>query len=150
MKYAHYVQLRIFCLENEDELLMRQKILDMFPFEPKKELFVIKSQKAELFENRTMRILTLEIKRPTHVNKFLELLFSWLGEPDRGLLLEQLSSRLDEDLNFFLRLDKEKFLKGEYAITETGNCLHIKIAIAAYPHKREIARTIVKRLIGSP
>jgi len=44
-------------------------------------------------------------------------------------------------------LNKDKFLVDKYELTDAGNCLHIKIAIAAYPNKREVAVEILKQII---
>ena len=62
-------------------------------------------------------------------------------------MLEQKESRLDEDLNFFVRIDKEKWIDGkEMFLTDSGNCFHIKILIAAFPKKRENALKIVEKM----
>ena len=38
-------------------------------------------------------------------------------------------------------------LNDEYFITESGNCFHFKIGIAAYPHKRDVAEKIVREIL---
>ena len=55
-------------------------------------------------------------------------------------ILKQIESRLDEELNFFLRLDKEKWVnEKEMKLTDSGKCFHIKISVAAFPKNMDIA-----------
>ena len=46
---------------------------------------------------------------------------------------------MDEKGNFFLRLSKEKALEEEWEILDGGDNIHLKIKIAAYPAKKEVA-----------
>ena len=92
-------------------------------------------------------MISLEVKKIKLLNKFLKQLFSKISNGDKKVLLDQLESRLDEGLHFYIRLNKDKFLVDKYELTDAGNCLHIKIAIAAYPNKREVAVEILKQII---
>ncbi len=46
---------------------------------------------------------------------------------------------MDEKGNLFLRLSKEKALGEEWEILDGGDSIHLKIKIAAYPAKKEVA-----------
>ena len=46
---------------------------------------------------------------------------------------------MDENGNLFLRLSKEKALDDEWEILDGGDSIHLKIKIAAYPAKKEVA-----------
>ena len=46
---------------------------------------------------------------------------------------------MDEKGNLFLRLSKEKALDEEWEILDGGDSIHLKIKIAAYPAKKEVA-----------
>ena len=48
-------------------------------------------------------------------------------------------SKMDEKGNLFLRLSKEKALGEEWEILDGGDSIHLKIKIAAYPAKKEVA-----------
>ena len=52
----------------------------------------------------------------------------------------------DDDLNFFLRLEKPKLFNHEYWITDSGDCMHIKINLAAFPKKKEKAAPLIKEI----
>ncbi|NTV23110.1 MAG: hypothetical protein HGA85_01900 [Nanoarchaeota archaeon] len=146
MRYAHFVEMRVFSREGEDEEGIISKIKMLFPLDFKEEKIAIDLRSAEGFENKRIHILKVNISKERHIRPVLENLFTRLSQEDRSTLLSQLESRLDSNLHFFMRLDKDELLQDRYLLTETGNCFHMTIAIAAYPHSREIAREIIKRL----
>lgn len=147
MKHAHYVNLRIFSYESDDIELIKNKVIEMFPYVDEKEKVKPKSKKQIVTDGKVIRVISLEVKKIKLLNKFLKQLFSKISNGDKKVLLDQLESRLDEGLHFYIRLNKDKFLVDKYELTDAGNCLHIKIAIAAYPNKREVAVEILKQII---
>src|SRR3989344_2840824 len=63
-------------------------------------------------------------------------------------LLDQLESRLHDNLHFYLRLDKDAMVNlGQLWLTDSGNCFHIEIVVAAFPAKREAAKKILENLL---
>ena len=125
MKLAHFIEMRVFSKENDNEDLIKEKILNLFPFDFKEEKIEM-ILADEKYGNNLMKNLDLDQKK---------------------LLINQLESRLDKSLHFYIRFDKEKLLEDKFFITESGNCFHLNIAIAAYPHKRETAIDIVTAMI---
>ena len=68
----------------------------------------------------------------------------------KNLILEQIESRLDDNLDFFLRFDKKEYIENNMLrLTDSGNCIHIKISVAAFPKKREIGLNLVKSIFHS-
>jgi RNA-binding protein len=149
MKYAHNVDARVFCKEGEDEEKITSKIGELFPFDFEKEKIKINSQSAEVFEDKKIKIISVHIEKERHTTKFLDSFFGRLDKEQKKLLLSQLESRLDERLHLYIRLEKDRLLEGKYELTDSGNCFHIKITIAAYPHKRDVAREIIKVLLDT-
>lgn len=147
MKYAHNIEMRVFCKEEDNEQLIADSIKRLFPFDFEKEKIEFKSKIAETFENRKLKIFTVFIKNERHTIRFLKNLFSKLGPEQIELLKKQISSRLDDKLHFFIRLDKTCLLNNEYRVTDSGDCFHINICIAAYPHDRRVAKEIVKKIL---
>lgn len=147
MKYAHYIELRVFCKEEDSEKGLIKKIKEFLPLDFEKEKIMLEIKTAYGFEDKKIRIITLGLKKQKHTSLFLKNLFKNLGDEQKELLLKQIDSRLDENLHFYIRLDKDKLLSGEYWITDSGNCFHIKITIAAYPHTKSAAKKIISRLL---
>jgi len=147
MKLAHFIEMRVFSKENDNEDLIKEKILNLFPFDFKEEKIEVISKTVEGFENKKIKISTVSIKKQRHTTAFIKNLMKNLDLDQKKLLINQLESRLDKSLHFYIRFDKEKLLEDKFFITESGNCFHLNIAIAAYPHKRETAIDIVTAMI---
>ena len=147
MKIAHFIEIRVFSYEEDNEEQIVEKIKELIPFDFNKEKIELKKKNAFGFNDKIISVICVGIKKQNHTSKVIEKLLKKLNNDQKKLLLKQLQSRLDKDLHFFIRLDKDKLLKNEYWITDSGNCFHFKIAIAAYPHKREVGEKIVEELL---
>lgn len=146
VKIANNIHVRVFCKEKEEKKLVVEKFKQLLPFDLDKEKIKIEEQKAEGFDRKRVDVIKAALTKERHIDAFLENLVEKLGE-DRKTLLEQLDSRLDGDLNFFIRLDKEMMMKDKFVLTDSGNCYHIRINIAAFPKKREKAVAVLKELL---
>lgn len=145
MKYVHEVKVSVFCKEWEDEKKILEKLFWFFPFEIKKQF---KRTTAEGFFDKPIKIFEVEITKTMQINTFLHSLFSKFDADQKDLLRKQIESRLDEYMHFFIRFDKDKLVQeNKLWITDEGNCFHIKMTIAAFPKKREVAKKIVEEII---
>ncbi len=149
MKIAHNIKLSTFSYEEDDADQIRQGLLDLVPFDLEQEKLELKKTNVQGFKEKCIIIFELFMKKERHTNKFLNHIKEQLTTDQRNLLLRQQESRLDEKLDFFLRIDKPRFLKdGVVQLTEQGNCYHIRISIAAYPAHREQALEVVQEWLG--
>ena len=147
MKYAHHIEMRVFCKEGEDEKGIVDKIHELFPMDFEKEKIEFTRKSAESFDGNRITIFTVFVKKERQTTIVLKNLFSHLDNSQIDLLKQQLESRLDDKLHFYIRLEKKELLLGNYQITDSGDCFHINISIAAYPHKRTVARKTVEKLL---
>ena len=60
-----------------------------------------------------------------------------------------LERKMDEKGNWFLRFDKADAIDEKLTIKDSGDSIHLKIKIAAYPAKKEIAVEKVREAILS-
>ena len=69
----------------------------------------------------------------------------WLFEEEtKKIIKTQAKRRLDPNLNFYLRFDKQNLLrKDRFQLTEQGDCLYMKLKIASYPKNESNALKIV-------
>ena len=151
MKIAHQIKVKVFSYEknNEDEKLVLDKFLQLFPFNLKDEKIELKNTNALGLNENKITIFEVALTKEKHTNLFLNNLIKNLDEEQKKLILSQLESRLDGNLDFFLRFDKNEYLKNnKLKLTDSGNCFHIEISVAAFPKKREIASGIVKEIFG--
>lgn len=149
MRVVNNISVRVFCREVKDRELIVNRLKLLLPFDLEKEKVKIEERSAEGFEDRQIKIFSVELNRERHTNAFINNLIENLGE-EKKTLLEQLESRLDNELNFFIRLDKEMLLKGRFVLTDSGNCYHIRINIASFPKSRANAVNAIKNILCCP
>lgn len=131
----------------EDENSLKNKFLELFPFNLEEEKVLLKKSKATGFNQKEIIIYEVDINKDKHTNLFLKNLKEKLDSQQKIMLIRQ-EDRLDERLNFFIRLDKGSLLNGQYQVTDCGECFHIRIGIAAFPRKKETALEVVKKIFG--
>src|SRR3989338_749243 len=151
MKLAHQIKAKVFSYEknSEDDKLVLDTFLLMFPFDLKEEKIKLDKTNATGFGENKIAIFEVALEKEKHTSKFLENLAKNIDKDQKNLILAQLESRLDDNLDFFLRFDKSEYLKNnKLKLTGSGNCFHIMISVAAFPRKREIALDILKRAFG--
>ena len=147
MKIAHSVRITVFVKEGEDEGKIKSKLLELIPFNLEEEKLELKEQIATGFNESKIKIFEIVLEKDRHIEAFLEKLVEGLSEETKELILRQAESRLDDDCNFFLRFSKEKLIEeNDLWVTDQGNCFHIKINVAAFPKKREIAMEIIRNV----
>ncbi len=147
MKLANNAGIRVFCGEGEDKEAVIGKLKLLLPFDAEKERIRIEEQTAEGFDEKRIKILSVTLTKDRHLNAFISNLLKILGD-EKKTLLEQIDSRLDNELNFFIRLDKEMLLKDKFVLTDSGNCYHVRISVAAFPKRREKAIAMLKGLLN--
>ena len=129
----HNIRYRVFIYENEDKDEILEALLNVLPTaEPEVE------EAKGLLEEK-MLILTGKIKKKRETKEFLNTLIDSIGKDQLIKLYNDLDRKMDEKGNLFLRLSKEKALDEEWEILDGGDSIHLKIKIAAYPAKKEVA-----------
>jgi RNA binding exosome subunit len=93
---------------------------------------------AEDFSGEELVFLRTSIEKTRRTNDVADAFRSGLSEGDRELLVSQ-RNRLDDNLEFYVRLDLDAFLDGLFVLTESGDCVHFTLKIAAYPAKKDAA-----------
>ena len=147
MKIANSVKIRVFVKEGEDEEKIKSNLLELIPFDLESEKIEFHQQKATGFNEREIKIFEIQLQNDRHVQAFLKNLVKNLSDETKERILMQAESRLDEECNFFLRFSKDKLInENELWLTDQGNCFHVKMNLAAFPKKKEIALEIVRKV----
>jgi len=137
LRLIHNITVKVF-EKNPDNI---QKCLSVFhqllPIDFEKEKIKIKHEKAEGFFQKIIHILTLKTGKNRHNTLLMKTVLDHLSIVDRKRLIHELPSRIDEEGFFYIRLDKESLLQDHFEITETGDCFHMKIKLAAFPSNPE-------------
>jgi len=144
MDFIHNARLTVFVKEDEDAGKLKQGLINLTGIDIEKEKIKVNEQTASGFSESKIKIFEIFLEKKRHAKAFLKYLLTLLSDDQKSLILKQAQNRLDEELHFFIRLDKEQLLINKAELTDTGNCFHIKLAIASYPKSREKALKAVK------
>ncbi len=147
MKLANIIKVSVFVKPEESEAPVKEAFLKLLPFNLEEEKIVLRRSKAKGFNQREIIIYEAELIKDRHINDFLKHLNSELDEQQRKMLVNQ-DNRLDDNLDFFIRLDKQCLINNSYNITDCGDCFHIKISIAAFPRKKECTLEVVRKIFS--
>ena len=149
MKYLHSIKLTVFSYENENEKKILGAFLKFFPFSLEKNKIALVKKSASGFNESSIRIFEVLLTKTKLVNHFIDFILGNLDEVQKGMIVQQAESRLDENLDFFIRFDKESWIKNsKLEITDSGKCFHIKMSVAAFPSKKEVALKLVRDLFS--
>ena len=153
MKHFHDVRMSVF-IKPEDRLEdpdIESKSIAAITFlypnlgldnkEPK-----ITKEIVEGLEGRKIDILKLDILKEAHTNFFLKNLLSKLSIEQKSLIVKESDIRVDDHLNFFIRFDKKKLANNQLEITTSGDCVHIRASVAAFPKNFDTATKVVKEM----
>ena len=146
MKLANIIKISVFAKPEESEQEIKQALLKLLPFDLEEEKLALNRRAAQGFNERKIIVYEIVLAKDRQMNKFLEFLDQNITRSQKDLLLKQADSRLDDDLDFFIRLDKQSLMQGNYLITDSGDCHHIKISVAAFPRTREAAMKVIEEI----
>lgn len=152
MKTFHHITLREFVKEYEGEDLEQQKefLLSLIPLQnvKKEDWPKIKVEKNLRHDNFTpIYVLELRLEKQALIEKFLSQVFENLGEEQMADWRKYLY--VDEESMCFLRLEKPALQQGKYILTTSGDCVHIRMLIAAYPANAKNAKKIISAYLDA-
>ena len=134
------IKVRAFVYENESIDEITQSILNILPESD------IEAEEAEgLLEDKII-ILSGVVSKKRYTKTFFKTL---LDSVDLEKLNDDLELKIDEKGNWFLRFDKDDALDEKWTILDKGDAIHLKVKIAAFPAKKQIAVDKVREAIES-
>ena len=134
----HNIKFRAFVYENESIDEITQSILNILPEAE------IEAEEAEgLLEDKII-ILSGVVSKKRYTKTFFKTL---LDNVDLEKLNDDLELKIDEKGNWFLRFDKDDALEEKWTILDKGDAIHLKVKIAAFPAKKQIAVDKVREAI---
>ena len=108
----------------------------------------LKRQRLSGYHKDPLTLITTKIKKRKGATQALRLTIALLSPLDRERLLEELEDRVDQAGNLYIRLDKQKALKGRGALVAVDS-IRMKFCIRV-PHGRlpiEYIKTVIESLI---
>ena len=135
----HNISYRAFVYGTENQEKVETGIKTLFPSSsPKSEL-------TEGYYKNSVLILSDKITKKRETRNFVKIL-NELPVPDKKRISHQLENKIDDNGNLFLRFDKQRAYLGDLKVIEHGDPIHVKIKIAAYPAKKEIALKLAREM----
>jgi RNA binding exosome subunit len=128
----HNIRFRIFVYNDENEEELIEGLLNILPN------CEIQKEDAEGIFEEPITILTGLVDKKRFTKEFFNNLKN-LDKDQLNKLLNDLDKKMDDNGNLFLRFSIEDAINGKWTIVDSGNCIHLKVKIAAYPAKKEIA-----------
>ena len=126
----HNIKFRAFVYEDESVEEISQAILNILPEAG------IEAEEAEGMLEDKIIILSGVVSKKRYTKTFFNTLLEWT---DLDKLNDDLERKIDEKGNWFLRFDKSDALDEKWTILDSGDSVHMKIKIAAYPARKDIA-----------
>ena len=149
MKYAHLTKLTAFSYEHEDRDSVFNAFQKFFPFDLRENEVKLKKTNASGFNEKKIDILEVSLIKNSLINQFLTNLLKHLDKKEQQKIIQHAESRLDNNLDFFLKFDKDSWIyNNKLILTDSGKCFHLKVSIAAFPKKREIALNLINELFS--
>lgn len=148
MKFLNNAALSVFAVPSEeDSVAILQALMDLVPLDLAAEKIAVQDEKAHGLNAQAIHVYTITLTKTVHTNAFIKKLLELLSCEQKNVLVEQRESRLDNELNFFIRLDKDRWLANREAVlTDFGSCFHIKLHLAAFPARRPDALLLVEKI----
>ncbi|KAF5089056.1 RNA-binding protein [Methanobacterium aggregans] len=135
----HNISYRAFVYGTENQEKVETAIKTLFPSSsPQSEL-------TEGYYKNSVLILSDKITRKRETRDFVQIL-NELSDPDKKRILHQLENKIDNKGNLFLRFDKQRAYLGDLKVVEHGDSIHVKVKMAAYPAKKEIALKLAREM----
>lgn len=125
----HWIRVQTFCYATE-----RKELLE----EVMEELLGDAEYSEELTESEHGNTMIILEARLTKQKQFKQL-FERLGADIREWIVSDMENRIDEDCVFYMRLDKQKAVMGEYAVAHHGDVISITGKVQSHPARKEIA-----------
>lgn len=137
----HNAVVSVFAYPEDDIELVKECLIKLVPFKAR-----VEQKTAQGFNERVIKIFRIVVDKRSECREFLNNLLNLLRSSQKSVLLSQIESRLDDELFFYIRFDKSAWVDGKLWLTDSGDCFHIKLSVAAFPKKREVALKMLEDL----
>ncbi len=147
----HYITMRVSAHATEDRSRVKAA-LDFFLqncLNRESDLCnLIEETQVEGYYGNPILMYNAKLSRKPHTRAFVRFIKDNLEAADFEVLRKELSSRLDEDLVFHLRFNKQAAFMGWAEMTSSSDAVIVKVKIATYPKDIHKAMIVLEELFG--
>ena len=135
----HWVRVQVFCYATERQELLEETLAELLGTDEFTE------DVSEGEHGDTMLILEARLTKQREYSA----LFRKLGSDIREWIKEDVENRVDEDCVFYMRLDKQKAVQGEYEVAHHGDVISITGKIQSHPARKDVAEANIVAFLDS-
>ncbi len=134
----HWIRVQTFCYATERKELLEETMETL--------LGDADEFSEDESEGEHGNVMTILEARLSHQRQY-RTLFENLGEPVREWILGDMDNRIDEDCMFYIRLDKQRAVQGEYVPAHHGDVIAITGKVQAHPARKEVAARVLAEFL---
>lgn len=135
----HWIRVQTFCYATERKELLEETMETLL------------GDADEYSEDESVgehgNVMTILEARLTHQRQYRKL-FTDLGPEVRAWILSDIDNRIDEDCVFYIRLDKQRAVQGEYVPAHHGDVIAITGKVQAHPARKEVAARVLSEFLA--
>lgn len=141
-KLVHYLELRAFKYPSEDPEKVKKSISNALNLSKEK---LQEELKEDIVDEEKSKVTKYTYRTENHgqIKKIIKRIFRNSEEKINP------GKHLDNEGNFYLRIDKQKAYGEKIDISTEGDVIHLKLKMAAYPFSREKAKENLEKLIDT-
>lgn len=141
-KLAHYLELRAFQYPSEDPDKVKNTIKLALDIDEETLDEELKAESLESYEGAEIKKYTYRTKRWSKVRETIKRIV----KKTKGI--QEPEEHLNEEGDFYIRLNKQELCKGNFKISRSGDVVHLKVKIASYPFKINKVKENLKKLLA--
>lgn len=134
--------LSTFIHATEDESKVLKALKTFLPEDVK-----IQQRKSKGHYGNPIIVLDATLERRKLLRQLWNEITTRMDTDDLERINQIVPERLDDERCLYLRFDKQQAYAGKLVLTDSGDVIHIKLKVAAYPAKREVAVRLVREFL---
>ncbi len=134
----HWMRVQTFCYATEKKDLLEETMEILLG-----DADEFSEDESEGEHGNTLTILEAKL---SHQRQY-RVLFTNLGQSIREWIVEDIENRVDDDCVFYIRLDKQKAVQGEYVPAHHGDVIAITGKVQSHPARKEVAVRNMKEFL---
>jgi len=135
----HWFRVQVFCYATENEGLIHDSMVELLGTDD------FECDIAESEHGNRLIVLGTELTK----QRTIEPIFERMGNDVVSRIIDDIDNRIDDDCVFYLRLDKQKLVQGEYRIAHHGDVLSLTGKVVSHPARKEIATKNMLQFLNS-
>lgn len=132
-KMIDNILIRVIIHATEDEKIINEIFNFLFSCLNKKEKYIISSIDTVGYYGNPIKVNQYKLSNRKDCNIFINFLSKNITKKDKKILISDIKNRLDENLNFYIRFNKQELVNKILKLENINDSILIKLKIITYP-----------------